>query len=136
MKAKRRVLFLCTGNAARSQMAEALVRKRHPDWEAHSAGVRPAPHVHPLARRALLELGIRHDGVTKRASEFLNQPFDLVVTVCDEANEACPVWPGAGARKHQSFRDPAAATGTEEERLRVFREVRDAIARSLPDLLG
>jgi len=87
-------------------------------------------------RGALFEIGIGHNGVPKPAADLMGEPFDLVVTVCDDASEARPVWPGAGERKHRSFRDPAAVTATEEERLRVFREVRDEIARALPELLG
>ena len=132
----RRVLFLCTGNSCRSQMAEAIVNARYPQWRAFSAGVQPAGYVHPLALRALDEIGIRHNGESKSAEQFRGEEFDLVVTVCDEANEQCPVWLGNGRKLHHSFRDPAKAEGTEEQRLAVFRQVRDEIAAALPGLLA
>ena len=132
----RRVLFLCSGNSCRSQMAEAIVNARHPGWQAYSAGVQPAGFVHPLAIRALEEIGIHHEGESKSADRFRDLPFDLVVTVCDEANEQCPVWLGRGRRVHHSFRDPARATGTEEQRLAAFRQVRDELLAALPDLLA
>ncbi len=132
----RRVLFLCTGNSCRSQMAEAIVNARHPEWRAFSAGVEPAGYVHPLALCALGEIGIQHTGESKSAEQFRNETFDLVVTVCDDANERCPVWLGKGRKAHRSFRDPAAAEGTEQERMQVFRQVRDEIAQALPELLS
>jgi arsenate reductase len=131
----RRVLFLCTGNSCRSQMAEAIVNARFPDWEAFSAGVRPAGVVHPMTTQVLRELEIEHRGISKSVEDFRNQAFDLVVTVCDDANEECPVWLGKGPRKHESFRDPAKAGGTEHERLEVFRTIRDLIASALPRIL-
>src|SRR5512142_61613 len=99
----RTVLFLCNGNSCRSQMAEAIVNARHPDWRAFSAGVQPAGYVHPLALQALEEIGIQHRGESKGADRFREQTFDLVVTVCDEAAEQCPVWLGDGKRVHRSF---------------------------------
>jgi arsenate reductase len=131
----RKVLFLCTGNSCRSQMAEAIVNARFPDWEAFSAGVRPTGFVHPMATQVLNELGIEHRGISKPAEEFRNQALDLVVTVCDDANEECPVWLGKGLRKHVSFRDPAKSGGTEDERLEMFRNIRDLIASALPRIL-
>ena len=131
----RRVLFLCTGNSCRSQMAEAIVNARYPGWRAFSAGVQPAGYVHPLALKVLAEIGIRHNGVSKNVDQFRDENFDLVVTVCDDANQRCPVWLGKGKRVHESFRDPANVQGTEAERLAVFREVRDEIAEKLPVLL-
>ncbi len=131
-----KVLFLCTGNSARSQMAEAIVNARLTDeWEAVSAGVRPTGNVHPLAVRALAEIGIAHAGRSKSADEFRGAPFDLVVTVCDDAAENCPVWLGQGKKTHLSFPDPAKATGTDDEIMAVFRLVRDDIARKVPELL-
>ena len=130
-----RVLFLCNGNSCRSQMAEAIVNARHPGWRAFSAGVEPAGYVHPLAIRALSEIGIQHSGESKSVEQFRGQNFDRVITVCDEANEQCPVWLGKGKRLHESFRDPAKATGNEAERLAVFRRVRDEIIAKLPSLL-
>lgn len=137
MRAEGRVLFLCTGNSVRSQMAEAIVNDRLGDaWQAVSAGTRPAGYVHPLAVRALGEIGILHAGRSKSVAEFSGQPFDLVVTVCDDAAEECPLWLGPGKRVHLGFRDPARATGTDEEILAVFRAVRDEIAVQVPALLG
>ncbi len=134
---KRRVLFLCTGNSCRSQMAEAIVNSRLGDeWEAGSAGTQPAGYVHPKAVVALAEIGIDWQGRTsKHADEFRDVPFDLVVTVCDDAAENCPVWLGRGKRVHLGFPDPAKASGTDEEVMAVFRSVRDAIAEQVPALL-
>lgn len=126
---KRKVLFLCTGNSARSQMAEALVNARlGNEWEAVSAGTRPTGYLHPQAIAALREMGIDHQGHSKAPDEFRQVAFDLVVTVCDAAAEDCPVWLGQGKRVHLGFPDPAQATGSDEQVLARFREVRDAIA--------
>lgn len=132
----KKVLFLCTGNSCRSQMAEAIVNHR-PElgWQAFSAGTKPAGHVHPMALRALEEIGIRHTGPSKSVDEFRDAAFDLVVTVCDSAAEECPLWLGRGKRVHLGFPDPAKATGSNEEVMAVFRDVRDDIARKIPDLL-
>ncbi len=132
----RTVLFLCNGNSCRSQMAEAIVNARHPGWRAFSAGVQPAGYVHPLAIQALEEIGIRHRGESKGVDRFRNQAFDLVVTVCDEANEQCPLWLGSGKRVHRSFPDPARVQGTPAERLAAFRRVRDELIEALPKLLA
>ena len=132
----RKVLFLCTGNSSRSQMAEAIVNARLGDaWQAVSAGTSPAGTVHPLAVRALAEMGIEHAGRSKHVDEFRDVPFDLVVTVCDSAAEECPLWLGPGRRAHRSFPDPAKATGSEEEVMAAFRRVRDDIATQIPALL-
>ncbi len=129
---KRKVLFLCTGNSCRSQMAEAIVNARLGDaWEAVSAGTQPAGYVHPLALQVLREIGIEHQGRSKSADEYRDTPFDLVVTVCDDAAENCPVWLGRGKRVHLGFPDPAKATGSLEEVLAVFRAVRDDIAQRI-----
>jgi arsenate reductase (thioredoxin) len=134
---KAKVLFLCTGNSARSQMAEAIVNARLGDaWEAYSAGTQPAGYVHPMALHALSEIGIRHEGRSKNASEYRDTSFDLVVTVCDDAAENCPVWLGRGRRVHLGFPDPAKATGSEEQVLAVFRQVRDDIAAQVGQLLA
>jgi len=134
---KRKVLFLCTGNSCRSQLAEAIVNARLGDeWEAVSAGTYPSGYVHPNALRVLQEIGVEHQGRSKSAEEFRAVPFDLVVTVCDSAAEECPVWLGQGKRVHLGFPDPAKATGTDEEVMNVFRVVRDAIAQKIPDLLA
>ena len=126
--AKRRVLFLCTHNSARSQMAEGLLRALGGDrFEVFSAGTE-ATHVRPLAIRAMQELGIDISGQQSKTLErYLDQSFDAVITVCDQANEACPVFFGARERLHWSFPDPSRATGSEAEQLAVYRSVRDAI---------
>ena len=123
-----RVLFLCTHNSARSQMAEGLLRHLAGDrFEAHSAGTE-ATFVRPLAVRAMAELGIDiSEQKSKTLNRYLREPFDYVVTVCDAANEACPVFPKAKRRLHWSLEDPSRATGSEEERLEVFRSVRDEL---------
>ena len=128
MTEKARVLFLCTHNSARSQMAEGLLRHLAGDrFEAHSAGTE-ASHVRPLAIRAMEEIGVDISGQESKTLErYLGVPFDYVITVCDDANEACPFFPGATNRLHWSLPDPSAAKGTEEERLAVFRSVRDAL---------
>ena len=125
---KTKVLFLCTHNSARSQMAEGLLRHLAGDrFEVTSAGTE-ATHVRPLAVQAMDELGIDISGQeSENLDRYLGEPFDYVITVCDDANEACPVFPGARRRLHWSFEDPAQARGSEEERLRVFRSVRNAI---------
>jgi arsenate reductase len=111
---KEKVLFLCTGNSARSQMAEAIANALMGAWwEAYSAGTNPAGYVHPLALRALQEINIVHDGRSKSADEFKGTAFDLVVTVCDDAAENCPLWLGRGKKVHLGFPDPAKAEGTE-----------------------
>lgn len=133
---KKRVLFLCTGNSCRSQMAEALVNHDLAQtWQAFSAGTQPAGMVHPLALQALSEIGITHHGESKSTERFRNQPFDLVITVCDDATETCPVWLGQGRRAHLGFPDPAKASGSADEVLAVFRRVRDDIrAQVIPFL--
>ena len=132
----KKVLFLCTGNSCRSQMAEAIVNARLGDrWQAFSAGTKPTGFVHPKALAALKEIGIQHQGRSKRAEEFKDTDFDLVVTVCDSAAEECPVWLGKGKRLHHSFPDPAKAQGTDEEVMNVFRSVRDDIEQEMIELL-
>jgi arsenate reductase len=128
---KRKVLFLCTGNSCRSQMAEAIVNARLGEtWEAVSAGIKPAGYVHPKALEALREIGIQHEVRSKQADEFRSVEFDLVVTVCDSAAEECPVWLGIGKRIHHSFPDPAKTDNMDD-----FRQVRDDIAPEIPKLL-
>jgi len=130
---KKKVLFLCTGNSARSQMAEGLVNYLLTDrWEAASAGTRPSGHVHPLAIRVMAELGIDISGHrSKSTEEFRDTDFDLVITVCDNAARDCPAWLGKGRQVHLGFPDPAAAEGGEEARTQIFRQVRDAIRQQL-----
>jgi len=121
-----RVLVLCTGNSARSQMAEGLLRSLSQGAvEVHSAGTKPSS-VNPLAVEAMKEVGIDISGHrSKSVEEFAGQRFDVVVTVCDNAKESCPIFPGAPERIHWSCPDPAAVEGNEEEKLRAFRAVRD-----------
>jgi arsenate reductase (thioredoxin) len=130
---KKRVLVLCTGNSARSQMAEAIINtRRGAVWEAMSAGTQPAPQVNPFALRALSEIGIDTPALTpKPISTFIGQPFDLVITVCDDAAENCPVWLGQGKRIHVGFPDPATVEGTDSAKLSAFRQVRDDIERRM-----
>jgi arsenate reductase len=122
------VLFLCVHNSARSQMAEGLLRHIGGDrFEAYSAGSE-ATEVRPLAIRAMAEVGIDISGQrSKTTDEFAGQEFDEVIAVCDDAKEACPYFPAAGHRRSWPFEDPSAAEGTEDERLAVFRRVRDEI---------
>jgi arsenate reductase (thioredoxin) len=128
MGSKQRVLFLCTHNSARSQMAEGLLRHLGGDhFQAFSAGTE-ATQVRPLAIRAMRELSIDISGQeSKTLDRYLDQPFEKVITVCDQANEACPVFFGARERLHWSFPDPSKATGPEDEQFAVYRLVRDAI---------
>ncbi len=124
MQAPLRVLFLCTENSARSQMAEALLRHlSHGTVEAFSAGSQPALHIHPLARRCMEEHGIdMSHAVPKHFEVFLGQPFDAIVTVCDRVMESCPTFPGDPERVHWSFLDPATVQGAEAEQLRAFEQ--------------
>jgi arsenate reductase len=132
------ILFLCTGNSCRSQMAEAIVNARYgSEWRAFSAGTKPSGYVHPKAITALSEIGIVHAGTSKQIDELHTKDFDLVVTVCDSAAEECPVWPGkAGKRVHHSFMDPARAEGNDEEQMAVFRQVRSEMLEVIPKLLS
>jgi arsenate reductase (thioredoxin) len=128
---KKRLLFLCNGNSCRSQMAEALVNSRAgAEWQAYSAGSRPAGVVHPKALQVLAEIGIQHHGRSKSMDEFRGQEFDLVITVCDDSAEDCPVWLGKGRKLHYSYPDPA-----ETDQLEDFRKVRDAMLREIIPLL-
>jgi arsenate reductase len=133
---RSRILFLCTHNSARSQMAEGLLRDMAVErFEVHSAGTEAAL-VRPQAIKVMKELGIDISGQeSKTLKRYLGEPFDYVITVCDDANEACPFFPGARRRLHWSFEDPAAAEGSEEERLGVFRKVRDQIKERIEEEL-
>ncbi len=133
-----RVLVLCTGNSCRSQMAEGWLKALYPDRiEAHSAGAQPAGYVHPLAVQVMAEAGIDISaGRSKSLTEFLDQPFDYVLTVCDSAAEACPVFPGPARRVHRDFTDPAKVTGSEQEVLDAFRRVRDEIKAWLAEVFA
>lgn len=136
MKKNRKVLFLCTGNSARSQMAEGLMRSlTQGNWQIRSAGV-ISSYVHPLAIRVMEEIGIDISGQTsKSVEEFVNEAFDYIITLCDHAAMACPIFPRGGKRIHWSFEDPAAVIGTIEERMAAFRKIRDAIKAKLEDFL-
>jgi arsenate reductase len=134
----QRVLFLCSHNSARSQMAEGLLRHAAGDrFEAHSAGTE-ATRVRPLAIKAMAELGIDISTQTSKTLDpYVEQRFDHVITVCDDANESCPIFPNATHRLHWSLPDPSKATGTEEQQLTLYRTVRDELkARIQTELLG
>jgi arsenate reductase len=125
------VLILCTGNSCRSHLAEGILRSYAGDlFEVHSAGSKPAGYVHPKAIQVMQEIGIDISGHTsKHMNDFLNKKVDIVITVCGNADQACPMFPGQVSRHHYGFDDPAHATGSEEEILAVFRRVRDEIGR-------
>lgn len=125
------VLILCTGNSCRSHMAEGVLRAAAGDFlEVASAGSEPAGYVHPLAITVMREIGVDISGHrSKHLNEFLGRPVETVITVCDNAAQACPTFPGQVNRHHWPFDDPAKATGTEAEKLAVFRRVRDEIRR-------
>ena len=129
---KKRVLIICTGNSARSQMAEGLLQHAAGErFEVQSAGTRPGS-VRPEAIAVMKELGIDISGHrSKHVNEFEGQSFDYVLTVCDNARESCPLFPGETKRLHKDFEDPAALQGTEEERLALFPRVRDEIGAYL-----
>ena len=128
---KKKILILCTGNSCRSQMAEGLLKFFNGELEVYSAGTKPADKVNPKAVQVMKEIGIDiSQNYPKMVDQFLNEPFDYVITVCDNAKETCPVFIGkVGKQLHIGFEDPADATGTEEEILSVFRKVRDEIKR-------
>lgn len=134
----KRVLILCTGNSCRSQMAEALWEQLGDgEWASESAGSKPSGYVHPLAIKAMEELGVDiSSNESKSLDQFRDQNFDLVVTVCDNAKESCPVFPGATQTFHWPFDDPADATGTEEEQMLFFRRVRDEIKDKINSYLN
>ena len=134
---KQRALILCTHNSARSQMAEGLLRHLAGDrFEVESAGTEET-RVNPLAIAAMGEIGIDISSHTsKTLDRFLNQRWDYVITVCDNANESCPVFPGVDTRLHWSFEDPSAAKGSDEERLEEFRRIRDQIRARLRAFLS
>lgn len=134
----KRVLVLCTGNSCRSQMAEALWEKLGDGaWLSESAGSKPAGYVHPLAIRAMQELDVDISSHTSKSLvQFQDQAFDLVVTVCDNAQESCPVFSGAKQTLHWPFDDPADASGSEDEKMTVFRRVREEIKAKIQTYLG
>ena len=127
----KRILILCTGNSCRSQMAEGFVKSFDPDIKVFSAGTNPSSKVHQKAMQVMKEIGIDiSNNYPQNVDQFLNESFDYVITVCDNAKETCPVFLGkVGKQLHIGFEDPAAAKGTEEEILSVFRKVRDQIMK-------
>lgn len=124
-----RVLILCTGNSCRSQMAEGIIKNNHPGWEVFSAGTKPEIQVNKYAVIVMKEIGIDISGhFPKNVNQFTEQSFDIVLTVCDNAKEICPVFTGKVAKRmHIGFEDPADATGSDEEKLVVYRKIRDQI---------
>jgi arsenate reductase (thioredoxin) len=128
---KKRILVLCTGNSARSQMSEGFLKSFDSRLEVYSAGTKPAARVNPFAIAAMKEVGINISGGTpKKVDQFISQSFDYVITVCDDADKSCPNFRGkVGTRKHIGFPDPAKATGTDAEKLAIFRSVRDDIRK-------
>jgi arsenate reductase (thioredoxin) len=133
---KKTVLFLCTGNSARSQLAEALVNHDlGQSWQAYSAGTQPTGYVHPMAIRVLEEIGVKHQGRSKSTDEFRDQIFDVVITVCDDAAENCPIWLGKGKKVHIGFADPAKISGDEDDVLMAFRNTRALIRKQIEDFL-
>jgi arsenate reductase len=136
MTETRKVLFLCTGNSVRSQMAEGLLNALGSgQWKAQSAGV-ISSYVHPLAIQVVEEIGIDISKKTsKSVDQFIDKKFDYIITLCDHAAEFCPTFGGRGRRLHWPFEDPAGAAGTIEEKLAVFRGVRDGIKRKIEEFL-
>ncbi|MEO0072096.1 MAG: arsenate reductase ArsC [candidate division WOR-3 bacterium] len=137
MRTKKKVLFICTHNSARSQMAEGLLNYLYGDkYEAYSAGTKPTV-VNPYAIRVMHEIGIdiTHHR-SKSVQEFFDQDIDYVVTVCDHANETCPFFPGGRIKMHQGFKDPSSNGGSEEEILNEFRKIRDEIKNWLIETFG
>ncbi len=134
---KERVLILCTGNSARSQMAEGLMRSMGGDkFDVESAGT-VASFVRPQAIAAMAEIGIDITGHrSKCLDEFLDTAFDHIITVCDNANQTCPAFPGKAERTHWSLEDPAEVDGTEEEKLAAFREIRDQLIIKIKEFIG
>jgi arsenate reductase (thioredoxin) len=132
----KRILILCTGNSCRSQMAEGFLKSFNPQLEVYSAGTQPAARVHPMVVAVMREVGIDLSrSLPKRVDQFITQPFDYVITVCDHAKETCPVFTGkVKHRLHIGFDDPAEATGTEQETLTTFRRVRDEIRNQFHNL--
>jgi len=128
---KPTILILCTGNSCRSHLAEGFLQKAlGDDFNVQSAGSKPAGYVHPLAIRVMQEVGVNiASHRSKHLGEFLKQAVETVITVCGNADQACPMFPGQINRYHWGFEDPAHATGTEEERLAVFWRVRDEIKK-------
>ncbi len=134
---KKKVLFLCTGNSCRSQMAEGLLRHKAKDsFEVASAGTNPHP-VNPLAVKIMEEIGVDISGHnSKSVNKFLNQEFDYIITVCNQANETCPIFPGRTKSIHWDLKDPAQAEGSEEEKLKTFRQIRKELMSRIEDFIS
>lgn len=132
----KKVLFLCTGNSIRSQMAEGFLNHLGAGkWEAQSGGILPS-YVHPLAIQVMKEIDIEiHQQTSKSLNQFLNEKFDYVITLCDYVALSCPTFPGRGKKIHWSIEDPMGATGTIEERLAIFRKARDKIQSHISEFL-
>ncbi|MBI4214275.1 MAG: arsenate reductase ArsC [Chloroflexi bacterium] len=137
MSQKQRVLFLCTHNSARSQMAEGWLRNRYGEqFEAYSAGTE-ATVLRPLAIRAMAEIGVDISGQeSKTLEQYLTQPWDYVITVCDQANQTCPTFPGGPHRLHWSVPDPSSAEGTEADQLAAYRQARDDLRQRIDQLVA
>ena len=136
LKDRKKVLFVCTGNSARSQMAEAIVNNDCWDtWVAFSAGTEPTGVINPFTQKVIEEADIYHQGRSKSVDEFSNETFDMVVTVCDKANETCPAWLTKGEKIYIGFEDPALVTGSDEEKLAAFRKTFALIRAAIPPLL-
>ncbi len=131
-----KILVLCTGNSCRSQMAEGFLKSLNPSLDVFSAGTKPSDKVHPKAIMVMNEIGIDISSHSpKPVDNFLQDSFDYLITVCDDAKENCPVFTGnVKHRMHIGFRDPAKATGTEEKIIRIFREIRDQIRKEMEQL--
>ena len=126
-KEHKKMLVICTGNSVRSQMAEGFLKHYKKEWEIYSAGTKPT-NLNPLAVEVMSEKGIDISGYKSKSIDlFLNKKFDYIITVCDNAKESCPVFPGNAKYLHWSLKDPAAAKGTKEEKLAAFRKIRDEI---------
>ena len=134
-KENKRILVICTGNSARSQMAEGFLKHYKKDWEVYSAGTKPTG-LNPLSVEVMTEKGIDISGYkSKHIDLFSNMKFDYVITVCDNAKESCPVFPGNAKYLHWSLKDPAAAKGTKEEKLAAFRKIRDEIQNKVLEFI-
>lgn len=136
LQQRKKVLILCTGNSARSQIAEAVVNNDCWDkWVAYSAGTNPAAVINPYAVKVLEEAGLFHQGEPKSVEVFRDKDFDLIITVCDNARETCPLWIGTGNRLHIGFKDPAAVEGSDAEKLAAFRKTLKLIRAAIPPVL-
>jgi len=132
----KKVIIICTGNSVRSQMAEGFFKKYKSNWEIRSAGTNPQG-LNPLSVKVMLEKGIDISGSkSKSINKFLGQKFDYIITVCDNAKENCPYFPGSAKYIHWSFSDPSSVSGSEEEKLNAFRKVRDEIEKKILEFIN